>query len=168
MLPENWILEETEDEILISRRDPIRNHGCIGLDLSWARHPELLREHVEKYGVTRPYKIRLRSGSRVDPVDYVRLKESNSQIRVTKSTIIPDREFFEDGAMESFDPRYRQLPDYYDQDSSVYVETTLPPWECLYPAKVARECEGVLRALDSIFAQYPGATNRRVLSWMDQ
>lgn len=168
VLPEDWSLKESNGQIIISRRNPVRTHGCIGLDLSWTRYPELLREDVEKNGVTRDYNIRLRSVSKVDEAEYARLKESNSQIRVTKSTVIQDREFFEDGAMQSFDPRYRQLPDYYDKDSSVYVETTLHPWECIYPGEVARECESVLRALDSLFTKYPEARSRRVLSWMGQ
>ena len=168
LLPANWELQQTNEEIVISRKDPVRTHGCICLDLSWAKHPELLRQDVEKYGVTRDYKIRLRSGSIVDPVEYARIKESNSQIKVTRDTVIQDREFFEDDAMNSFDPRYRQLPDYYDHHSSVYLETTLHPWECIYPGEVARECEHVLRALDSIFTKYPEVDNRRVLSWMGQ
>lgn len=166
LLSQNWSLEESYGQIIVSRKDPVRTHGCIGLDLSWTRYPELLREHVEKYGVTRDYKIRLRSGSRVDLAEYARLLESNSQINVTKSTVIKDREYFEDGAMKSFDARYRQLPDYYDKDSSVYLETTLHPWECIYPGEVARECESVLQALDSIFTKYPETKNRQVLSWM--
>jgi hypothetical protein len=167
LLPANWDLTQTNGEIVIFRKDSVRTHGCIGLDLSWARHRELLRQFVEKYGDTRDYKIRLRSGSIVDPQEYARLKESNSQIRVTKSTSIQNREFYEDGAMSSFDPRYRQLPDYYDSHSSIYLETTMHPWECIYPGEVARDCEGVLRALDSIFSKYPGAQPRGGLSWMD-
>lgn len=162
----NWSLEEGKDEIVISRKDPVRTHGCIGLDLAWLRHPELLGEHVEKYGVTRDYKIRLRSGPKVDLVEYARLQESNSQIKVTRDTVIQDRDFFEDSAMKSFDPHYRQLPDYYDSDLSLYRETTLHPWECIYPEEVARESESVLRALDSIFTRYPNARNRTSLSWM--
>ena len=167
VIPANWELQQTNGEIVISRKDLVRTHGCIGLDLSWMRHPELLRQFVEKYGVTRDYKIRLRSGSIVDPLEYARLNESNSQIRVTKSTSIQSREFYEDGAMSSFDPRYRQLPDYYDNHSSIYLETTMHPWECIYPGEVARECEHVLRALDSLFSKYPEAHPRSGLSWMD-
>lgn len=170
VLSQNWSLEESNGQIIISRRDPVRTHGCIGLDLSWTRRPELLREDVEKNGVTQDYKIRLRSGSKVELAEYARLLESNSQIKVNKGTIIQaqGREYFEDGVMQSFDARYRQLPDYYDKDSSIYVETTLHPGECIYPGEVARECEGVLRALDSILTKYPEAKNRRVLSWMGQ
>lgn len=166
-LPKNWRLEESKDQIIIARKEPVRIHGCVGLDLSWLRHPELLREDVEKYGVTSDYKIRLRIAPRMDLSEYARLEESNSQIRVTKSTIIPNREFFEDDAMRSFDPRYRQPPEYYDKDSSVYVETTLHPWECIYPGDVARECASVLQSLDSLFSRYPGSRSRRTLSWLD-
>jgi hypothetical protein len=166
VLPKDWSLEESNGQIIISRKDLVRTHNCIGLNFSWAMHPELLREHVEKYGVSRDYKIRLRSGAKVDLAEYARLRESNSQIRVMKGTVIQDREFFEDGAMQSFDPRYRQLPDYYDKDSSVYVETTLHPWECIYPGEVAGDCERILLALGSIFNKYPGAENHRRLSWL--
>lgn len=168
VLPQDWSLKESNGQIIISRRDPVRTHGCIGLDLSWVRYPQLLREDVEKNGVTRDYKIRLRTVSKIDLGEYARLKESNSQIKVTKGTVIQDREFFEHGAMKSFDPRYRQLPDYYDKDSSFNLETTLHPWECIYPGEVARECGSVLLALDSIFTKYPEATGRRSLSWLGQ
>ena len=154
-LPQNWTLEESKDQIIIARKEPVRSHGCIGLDLSWVRHPELLQEDVEKYGVTSDYKIRLRIGPRMDLSEYARLEDVNSQIRVTKSTMISNREFFEDGAMSSFDPRYRELPEYYDKDSSIFFGTTLHPWECIYPGDVARECASVLQSLDSIFTPLP-------------
>ena len=166
-LPQNWSLEESKGQILIARKEPVRSHGCMGLDLGWLRHPELLQEHVEKYGITSDYKIRLRIEPRMDLSEYARLEEVNSQIRVTKRTMISDREFFEAGAMSSFDPRYRELPEYYDKDSSIYLGTTLHPWECIYPADVAKECESVLQALGTIFTRYPGWRSRRALSWMD-
>lgn len=166
-LPQNWSLEESKDQIIIARKEPVRSHGCIGLDLGWLRHPELLQEDVEKYGVTSDYKIRLRIGPRMDLSEYARLEAVNSQIRVTKSTMISNREFFEDGAMSSFDSRYRELPEYFDKDSSIYLGTTLHPWECIYPGDVARECARVLQALDAIFTRYPGSRSRRALSWMD-
>ena len=171
-VPKGWSLEESNGQILISRREPVRTHGCVGLDVSWARHPELLREDVEKNGVDRAYKIRLRPGPKIDLAEYAKDKQSNSQIRVTKGTIIQDRDFFEADVMQSFDPRYRQLPDYYDNDSSYYLETTMHPWECIYPAAIARECVGVLNALDTMFSKYPeaypGANSPRSLSWMSE
>jgi hypothetical protein len=166
VLPQNWSLDETSGQIIISRKESITTHGCIGLDLSWARHPELLREDVEKYGVQQAYKIRLRFGPRLGIDEFARLKQTNSQIRVTKGTVIEAREFYEDGAMQSFDPRYRELPLYYDEKSSVYVETTVHPWECIYPPDVARECERVRRILDSLLTRYPEAESRSTLSWM--
>lgn len=169
-VPEGWSLEESNGQILISRRKPVRAHGCVGLDASWAIHPEELREFVEKSGIDLAYKIRLRRGAKIDLAEYANLARSNSQINVTKWTIIPNREFFEAHAMQSFDPRYRQLPDYYDNDSSFYLETTMHPWECIYPGEIAREVEGVLNALDSLFSKYPeaypGSNSRRTLSWM--
>lgn len=168
LLPANWSLVATRGEIIISRKEPVRTHSCVAMDLSLVTRPELLQQYVDEHGVTRDYKIRLRSGAKVDLVEYARLNESNSQIIVTRSTVIQDREFFEDGAMKSFDPRYHKLPDYYDKDSSVHVETTLHPWGCIYPEAVARECESILRAFETILIKYPEAKNRRVLSWMGQ
>jgi hypothetical protein len=166
-LPQNWSLEESNGQIMISRKEPITSYGCIGLDLSWTKHPELLQKDVERNGVAEDYKIRLRLAPKVSLVEYAQLKNSNSQITVTKRTGIQSREFYEDSAMQSFDPRYRELPEYYDKDSSVYVETTLHPWECIYPGDVARECEKVRQALDSFLTRYPEAESRRGLSWMD-
>lgn len=168
VLPQNWSLQENNGQIIIARKEPVRSHHCIAVDLSWLRYPELLQEDVEKYGVTLDYKIRLRPGSRVSLAEYTQLKDTNSQIKVDKGTVIQNREFFEDGAMRSFDPRYRELPEYYDKDSSVYVETTLHPWECIYPGEVARECERVRQALDSLLTRYPGSERRKFLSWMGQ
>src|SRR5258705_11818686 len=78
-LPQNWSLEKSGDQIIVSRKEPVRTHGCIGLDLSWIRHPEMLREFVAEYGVTRPYKIRLRFGPRLDFAEYQRVNETNDQ-----------------------------------------------------------------------------------------
>ena len=98
-------------------------------------------------------------------VQHARLQESNSKIRVTKYTVIPQREFYEEGAMQRFDPGYRQLPDYYDQELSIYVESNLHPWECIYPGAVARECDNVLRGFDLIFSRYPESRRLTAQSW---
>src|SRR5258705_9573643 len=37
--------------------------------------------------------------------------------------------------MLSFHPTYREQPIYYTEDSSIYVETTRRPWECIYPTE---------------------------------
>ena len=85
---------------------------------------------------------------------------------MTKGTVIQQREFYEEEAMQSYDPGYRQLTDYYDNDSSIYVESNLHPWECIYPDDVARECQSVLSGLDLIFSRYPGAEGLRAHSWL--
>lgn len=167
-LPPNWSLEKSGDQIIVSRKDPISTHGCIGLDLSWLRRAEMLREFVEEYGVTRLYKIRLRFGHRLDLAEYHRVNKTNHQIRVNKSTVIQNRDFFEDEAMRSFHPTYREQPIYYTEDSSIYVETTRHPWECIYPPLDARDCERVRLTLDTFFARYPEVEVRKNFSWMDQ
>ncbi len=166
MLPPNWSLEEHNQQFIISRKDPVRSHSCVGLDLGWARDRESMRKFIDEWGSDVNYKIRLRLGPRVDLVQHARLKESNSRIRVTKGTVIPQREFYEEEAMQSYDPGYRQLPDYYDNASSIYVESNLHPWECIYPDDVARECQSVLSGLDLIFSRYPGAEGLRARSWL--
>lgn len=166
VLPPNWSLEKQKEQIIITRHGPVRSHTCVALDLGWIRRPELLRQFVEEYGNEGDYKIRLRIGPRVDLIEHARLKESNSKIRVTRDTVISNREFFEAEALQSYDPNYREVPDYYDKDSSIYVESTLHPWECLYPAEVARECQLVLDGLDLIFSRYPGTEPLRASSWM--
>ena len=166
VLPPNWTLEEQNQQFIISRKDPVRSHNCIGLDLSWMRNQAALRNFIDEWGSDVNYKIRLRLGPRVDLVQHARLKESNSRIRVTKGSVIPPREFYEEDAMHSYDPGYRQLPDYYDNDASIYVESNLHPWECIYPDEVARECQSVLSGLDLIFSRYPGAEGLRTRSWL--
>jgi hypothetical protein len=166
VLPENWSLEKQNGQFIITRHGPVRSHICVSLDLGWMRRPELLRKFVEEYGNEGDYKIRLRIGPRVDLIEHARLTESNSKIPVTRDTVISNREFFEAAAMESSDPNYVQLPDYYDRDSSIYVESTLHPWECIYPDDVARECQRVLDGLDLIFSRYPGAQRLTASSWM--
>lgn len=166
VLPRNWTIEKQNGQIIITRHGPVRSHTCVSLDLSWIRQPELLRKFVEDYGYEGDYKIRLRIGPRVDLVEHARLTESNSKIRVTRNSVISNREFFEEGALRSSDPTYVQLPDYYDEDSSIYVESTLHPWECIYPGEVARECQRVLEGLDLIFARYPRAERLTASSWM--
>src|SRR5258705_3655464 len=110
VLPQNWTQEESIGQIIISRREPITSYGCIGLDVSWIKHPELLTKDIERNGVRQDYRIRLRLGSKVSREEYTRLQDSNSQIGVTKGTTIQGREFYEYYAMRSFDPRYREFP----------------------------------------------------------
>src|SRR5687767_16034650 len=50
VLPPNWTLEEHDHELIISRKNPVKSHNCIGLDLSWMRHRELLKQFVDKSG----------------------------------------------------------------------------------------------------------------------
>jgi len=168
VLPPNWTLEEHNQQFIISRKDPVRSHGCVGLDLSWMRHRELLKQFVDEWGSDVNYKIRLRLGPRVDMIQHAQLTESNSKIRVMKGTVIPQREFYESEALRSYDPSYRQLPDYYDKDLSIYVESNLHPWECIYPDAVARECQSVLTGLDLIFSRYPGARALNPHSWLGE
>lgn len=168
VLPPNWTLEQHEQQLIISRKDPVRSHGCVGLNLAWLRDHDSLRKFIDDWGRDVNYKIRLRLAPRMDLVQHAQLQESNSKIRVTKSTVIPQREFYEDGAMQSFDPSYHQLPDYYDQDLSIYVESNLHPWECIYPDAVARECDSVLSGFDLIFSRYPESRRLNVQSWLGE
>ena len=62
--------------------------------------------------------------------------------------------------MRSFDSRYRELPLYYDETSSIYVETTVHPHECMCPHAVAEECDKIRLALDSLFTRYSTDTHR--------
>jgi uncharacterized SAM-binding protein YcdF (DUF218 family) len=159
-LPGNWELSENNNEILLIRKEQIRTHSCIGLDVSVMRDADLFREFVEKYGNDEDYKIRLRFAPKMGYEEYVRQKEINDQIRVSKDTQIENRDFFEDDAMRSFDPRYRELPEYYDDRSSIYLETTLYPWDCVYPEEVAIECVNVRKALDTLFERYDVSEGR--------
>lgn len=154
LLPGNWELSENNNEILLIRKEQIRTYGCIGLDVSMMGDAGLFREFVEKYGNDEDYKIRLRFAPKMGYEEYVRQKEINDQIRVSKDTQIENRDFFEDDAMRSFDPRYRELPEYYDERSSIYQETTLYPWDCVYPEEVAIDCVNVRKALDTVFQRY--------------
>jgi uncharacterized SAM-binding protein YcdF (DUF218 family) len=163
LLPGNWDLTESSDEILIIRKDPVRGYSCMGIDLALLMHRDLLKEDVEKNGTDQAYKIRLRFAPKIQVQEYARLKEANERIKVSKSTMISNREFFEDDAMKSFDPRYQELPEYYDEHSSVYVETTMFPWDCVYPDEVAIECENTLKALDSLFQRYSSFDHSRTL-----
>ena len=154
VLPGNWDLYESNDEIMISRHDPVRIYGCVGMDLALLRHPELLKDFVDRTGADLDYKIRLRFGPKMETQEYGRLKESNKKITVTKGTTISNREFYEDDVMQSYDPSYRELPEYFDDHQSIYLETNVPPGTCFYPHEVADECEDVLKNLDSLFMRY--------------
>ena len=168
VLPGNWTLEEHNQHFIISRKDPIRSHSCGCLPLSWMRQPELLKQFVDETGRDLDYKIRLRLGPKVDLFQHALLTTSNSIIRVTRDTAIAPREFYEAEAMLSHDPTYRQLPDYYDKDLSIYVESNLQPWECIYPREIARECQSILNSFDLIFFGYPGTRPLTAPSWLGQ
>ena len=166
VLPPNWTPEQHGQQFIISRIDSVRSHNCMCLDLSWMRDRESFRKFVDETGRDVNYKIRLRLAPRMDLIQYARLQQSNDKILVTKGTVIPEREFYEEGAMHSFDPDYRQLPDYYDHELSIYVESNLHPWECIYPDAVARECDSVLSSFDLIFSSYPESRRLNVQSWL--
>ncbi len=134
------------------------------MDVSVLRNSDTLRQYVKTNGVTDRYQIRLRRAAPIDVSEFQRLKAVNNQIVVTKTTPVPNRKFLEDDAMRSFDSRYRELPEYYDGSYSIYVETTLGPYECIYPEVVARECEGIRQKLDSWFSRYSSDNYRRTLS----
>ena len=160
VLPGNWELSENNNEIMIVRKEQIRTHGCIGIDLSVMRDADRFKDYVDKYGYDEDYKIRLRFAPKMGYDEYVRQKELNDLIRLSKGTQIANREFFEDEAMRSFDPTYRELPEYYDEDSSIYLETTLYPWDCVYPEEVAIDCVNVRKALDTLFQRYDVSETR--------
>jgi hypothetical protein len=159
-LPGNWELSESNNEILLVRNQQIRTHGCIGLDVSMLGHADLFKEFVDKYGYDEDYKIRLRFAPKMGYEEYIRQKGINDLIRLSKGSHITPREFFEDDAMRSFDPSYRELPEYYDEDSSIYLETTLHPWACVYPEEVAIDCMNVRKALDTLFQRYDVSETR--------
>lgn len=163
-LPPNWSLEENGQEVIIARKEPIRTYTCVAMDVRVLHDPDSLKRYLETKGVTASYQIRLRRAAAIDVSEFQRLKAVNNQIVVTKGTPVPDRKFLEDDAMRSFDSRYRELPEYYDDSYSIYLETTLGPYECIYPGVVARECEGIRQKLDSLFSRYSVDNYRRTLS----
>src|SRR5882672_3399105 len=163
VLPGNWELNESKNEIVLVRNEPVRIYSCVGIDLGLLRHPDLFKNYVGNVGENQDYKIRLRFAPKVELQEYSRLKEANEKIKVTKSTSIPSREFYEDDALESFDPAYRELPEYYDEQSSIYLETSRFPWDCVYPDEVAIECENVRKELNWVFKSYAEPANDKVL-----
>jgi hypothetical protein len=163
VLPPNWALEENGQEIIIGRKEPITRYTCVAMDVSVLRNSDTLKQYVNANGFTDRYQIRLRRATVINVSEFQRLKAVNDQIVVTKSTPVPNRTFLEDDAMRSFDSRYRELPEYYDGSYSIYLETNLGPYECIYPNAVARECEGIREKLDSLFNRYSSDNNPRTL-----
>lgn len=164
ILPSNWALEENGQEVIIGRKEPIMRYTCVAMDVSLLRDPDGLKQFVNSNGVTDTYQIRLRRAALIDTSEFRRQKAINNQIVVTKNTAMPDRKFLEDDAMRSYDSRYRVLPEYYDDSSSIYLETNLGPYECIYPNAIAQECESIRRKLDTLFHRYSSDNNPRTLS----
>ena len=164
VLPANWSLEENGQEVMIVRKQPIIRWSCVALDLSLLRDPDRFEQYVQTHGLADTYKIRLRRTPAIDMSEYQRQKAINDQIKVTKSTPVPDRTFLEDDAIRSYDSRYRELPDYYDDSSSIYFQTNLGPYECIYPNEVATECESIRQKLASLFRKYATDDTPRALS----
>jgi len=164
VLPTNWSLEENGEEVMIARKQPIIKWTCVALDLSLLQDPDRFEQYVKTHGLTDTYKIRLRRTPAIDMSEYQRQKAINDQIKVTKSAPQPDRTFLEDDAIRSYDSRYRELPEYYDDSSSIYFQTNLGPYECIHPNEVARECESIRQKLDSLFRRYATADTPRELS----
>jgi hypothetical protein len=166
VLPQTWTLQENGDEVVIGRQDSLTWYPCVSLDVAMTRDQDRFLKFVETNGTTGNYRIRLRRTAKLDSLEYARLKRSNDQIVVTKDTIIPAHpEFHEDDVMRSFDSRYRELPEYYDDISSIYLETTAPVYECIYPNNVAKECDTVRLKLDSLFSRYSKDSYRRTLTY---
>jgi hypothetical protein len=164
VLPPAWTVDErNENELIVRREPPVRMFPCVALDVSLLRDRARYEEFVERNGITGSYQIRLRRTAKLDPAEYIRQKALNDQITVTKSTQISRREFFEDDVMRSSDARYRELPQYYDDSHSVYVQTTVGPYDCVHPRSVAEECDSVRERLDTLFSQYsPEAYRKKV------
>jgi len=164
VLPTSWSLEENSEEIMITRKEPIMRYTCVAMDLSVLKSAERFEQYVKANGLTDIYKIRLRRTRAIDMSEYQRQKAINDQINVTKSTPVPARTFLEDDAIRSYDSRYRELPEYYDDSSSIYFQTNLGTYECIYPNEVARECESIRQKLDSLFRRYAPDDTPRTLS----
>ena len=165
VLPQAWTLQESRDEVIIGRQDSVIWYPCVSLDAGMIRDQNRFLKYIERNGATGNYRIRLRRTAKLDPLEYARLKRSNDQIVVTKETMIPPPpQFHEDDVMRSFDPRYRELPEYYDDTSSIYLETTAPVYQCIYPNSVAKECDTVRQKLDSLFSRYSKDSYRKILA----
>jgi hypothetical protein len=165
VLPPGWSLQEAGDDITIIRRDPVTLFTCVAMDVAVIRDEQRFRQYIDRNGVPATYRIRLHRGVRLESSEYGRLKAVNDQIVVTKSTEITIREFYADDAMRSYHSSYRELPEYYDDRSSIYVATTVGPYECAYPRIVAEECDNVRRSLDSLFNRYSDDSHRKTLSY---
>jgi hypothetical protein len=120
-----------------------------------------MKQYIAENGQSFDYRIRLRFAPKLALEDYKRIKESNDKIQVTMSTIgrIPYHEFLERDVLKSFDPTYRELPEYYDGDFSIFVGTTKPVGVCIHPEEVADECANVKASLDSLFKRYSELTD---------
>lgn len=165
VLPPTWSLQERGNEVIVTRNEPVRLFTCVALDNRLPADEERFRQFVDRVSVTGNFRIRMRRAAKVEASEYMRLKSLNDQIVVNKSTVISNREFYEDGAMRSFDSRYHELPQYYEDSSSIYVETTAHPYECIYPQAVAEECDMVRQSLDSLFSRYSKDSSVRKLSY---
>jgi hypothetical protein len=164
VLPSNWTLEESGQDIILGRKEPVTKYTCVAMDVGVVRDADTLKKYVDADGVTDVYQIRLRRAPAMDISEFQRLKAINNQIVVTKSTPVPTRKFLEDDALRSFDSRYHELPEYYVDSTAIYIETNLGVYECIYPSAVAKECEGIRQRLDSLFHRYLSAVDRRTLS----
>jgi hypothetical protein len=161
VLPGNWELSESNQQILIFRDEPIWVYGCMSLDIGALREPSTMKQYIAENGESLDYRIRLLFVPKLAIEDYKRIKESNDKIQVTKLTFgrIPEHEFFERDVLKSFDPTYRELPEYYDGEFSIFLGTTRPVGVCIHPEEVADECANVKKALDSLFKRYSELTD---------
>src|SRR5258705_9186843 len=165
VLPPTWSLQERDNEVIVTRQEPVRLFTCVAVDVSLLRDEDRFKQFVDRVSVTGNFRIRMRRAAKLEASEYTRLKSINDQIVVTKSTLISNREFYEDGAMRSFDSGYHELPQYYDDSSSIYVETTAHPYECIYPRAVAEECDMIRQSFDSLFSRYSKDSSVKKLSY---
>ena len=85
VLPQGWHLQETGDEIIITRQGPVTFVSCVALDLAVLRDEERFKQYVDQNGAAGSHRIRVRRASRLDTTEYSRLSASNDRFMSPKA-----------------------------------------------------------------------------------
>jgi hypothetical protein len=162
ILPEGWDISRADNKLTVARRDPVFLYGAISLPSAGLGR----REAVESGKRAVEYKITLEFSNRLTEEEYQALRKVNRETDQKLGIIsYPMRGFASKG---DYEPRtgkeeklyeeykqalrtlpFNRLPELYDDEFAVYIDSTRRSRTAFYSPREESECRAVM---DNIFS----------------
>jgi len=152
VLPAGWSLKREGKTFQLTRSENLWVYGSMQMDI---RAP--LEEWAKKYGTEVTYTITLRFAPRLPNEQYAQLKQERAPYERILNEGAPTIKEWERGVNEF---NARQLPIYFTDRYSIYVEKSDGYLERVYPESAGDECKQVIGSLDRLFHRYEPATGK--------